>query len=448
MTARRPAGASARFLRLIVVVGLLALGLGAAPRTQVAAQESGLIDDSTFRFGLDGTEIRWEGDWEYDPEASGQFDGYEIASLISPTAGLLIGEILSVVPVDLNVLLALVLDTLAEDADEFVTVERSATDTVSYSLDAAVVDGIATALFTYVQFNPQAGIITYTSVFSDYAGFADNIADAQANVTVGGRIALEGIDGATLQNLLPPLAGGSESAGGGRPGEDDDSDDTRSAPDDEDEDQDEGEDDTRTVPNFGNDDNDEDEGALPDDEQGRGETDDDLAALGVVDDGLYESPQYGVEIEWGGDWELNPDFVTSDEDDEVDGLGFVINEGEAIILISVFAAEGAAPADFAAFWESDDFLAENTSGDAEVLLADSDRSEGGVLIVEETDDGGELWTLRQAYALDGGDTIAIATMLGLGETFPDRLADAQDDIAIDGDPFLGFFSVDDVEDAA
>lgn len=414
-------------LRWAAFIGVFVATLCSSPYHSALAQESGLIDDSTYRFGLDGTEIRWEGNWEYDPASSGQFEGYEIASFISPEAGLFIGEIASIVPIDLDALLAVVLDTLAEDTDQFVTVERSATDVVSYSLDAAIVEGIATALFTYVQFNAQAGVITYTSVFSDYDTFADNIADAQDNVTVNGRVALEGIDGAVLQSLLPPLEGGSTG--------DDEENDTnvnggQTAPDDE------------------SDEPEDDEAETPDDDRGGNEVDADLAALGIVEEGLYESPQFGTEVEWSNDWDVNEDFLSSDEDEEVDNLGLAIDDGAAVLLITVFEAGDATPADYAAFWESDEFLEENASPEAEVLLSDSSGDESGVLIADPLEDGGELWALRQAYSLDGGDTIVTVLMVGLSDDFPDYLADAQDGVEIDGDPALSLFSVEDVEDAA
>jgi len=81
-----------------------------------------------------------------------------------------------------------------------------------------------------------------------------------------------------------------------------------------------------------------------------------------------------------------------------------------------------------------------------VLLADSSRRESGVLIADPLEDGTELWALRQAYSLDGGDTIALVIMIGLDSVFLDALADAQDDITLDGDPVLSLFSVEDIED--
>lgn len=425
-----------RIVRILLVMLITAAaGFGAALPGRATAQSQGLIDDSTYRFGLGGTEIRWSEPWEFDPESSGQFEGYETAALISFSAGLLIGQIQADFAVDLDLFLAVVLDTFAAEADEFITVERSATTAVSYSLDAAIIDGIPTGLFTYVQPSPQTGTIVFTSLLSEYSTFADNIADAQENVTVNGRIALEGIDGEVLQNLLPPLEA---DPGTGEQSDPDNDSDVDSEGDDEEDDQ------PRTPPEFG--DNSEDE--EQEDSQGGTDIDDDLADLGIVDDGLYESPQFGTEIEWTGDWELDDELLSSDEDEEVDGIGLAINDGEAVIIITIAEAGDAQPADFAAFWESEDFLAENASPDAEVLLSDSTRSESAVLIADALDNGTELWALRQAYSLDGGDTIAIVLMVGLAASFPDRLADAQDGITIDGDPALTLFSVADVEDAA
>jgi len=418
---------------MLTVAALIAATLATLPMSSARAQDSGLVDDSTYVFGLDGAVVTWDGDWEFDPSSSGEFDGYETASLITPLAGLLLGEIQSGTPLDLDAFLAVVLDTVAADSNEFITVERSATDIVSYSLDAAVIDGIPAALFTFVQPNLQTGTIVFTSLLSEISTFVDNIADAQASVTINGRVALEGIDGQVLQDLLPEVQAG---GGGQEPDESDDADD-RDTPNDN-------EDDERPTPQP-----DEDEASEENNDRNRGAgIDDELADLGIVEEGLYESPRFGTEIAWGGDWELNEDFLSSDEDDEVDNIGLTTSEGKAVVLVTIFAADDATPADYAAFWESNEFLEENVSDEAEVLLAESSRDEGAVLIADPLEDGGELWTLRQAYSLDGGDTIAVVVMIGLGDEFPDLLADAQNDIEIDGDRVLSLFSIEDIEDAA
>jgi len=332
----------AEFGRMLIVAALIAATIAALPRSSAGAQESGLLDDSTYVFALDGTQVSWQGDWEFEPSSSGQFEGYETASLVTSLAGLLIGEIQSGTPLDLDAFLAVVLDTVAADSDEFVTVDRSATDIVSYSLDAAVIDGIPAGLFTYVQPNLQTENIIFTSLLSERSTFADNIADAQANVTVGGSVALEGIDGQILQNLLPSIPEGD----GSRDTDDSDDPDSQSVDGDE-----EADDENR--PRF---EPDVDEDAAEDNDDRGSEIDDDLGELGLVDEGLYESPQYGNEIEWSGGWELNEDFLSSDEDDEVDNVGLVINDGEAVVLISFLEAGDATPADYAAFWESDEFV--------------------------------------------------------------------------------------------
>lgn len=423
------------FRRMLLAAAVVAATLAALPMSSASAQDSGLVDDSTYVFGLDGAVVTWEGDWEFDPSSSGEFDGYETASLITPLAGLLIGEIQSGTPLDLDAFLAVVLDTVAADSDEFITVERSATDVVSYSLDAAVIDGIPAALFTFVQPNLQTGTIVFTSLLSEMSSFADNIADAQGNVTISGRVALEGIDGQVLEDLLPDVQAG---GGSQEPNETEETDDRETSDDDEDEV------DERPTPQA----DDEEDADENNDRTGGAEIDDELAGLGIVEVGLYESPQFGSEIEWGGDWELNEDFLSSDEDEEVDNIGLATSGGEAVVLVTFFPADDATPADYAAFWESDEFVEENVSAEAEVLLADSSRDEGAVLIADPLDDGGELWTLRQAYSVDGGDAIAVVVMIGLDDDFIDLLEEAQDDIEIDGDPVLSFFSIEEIEDAA
>lgn len=435
-------GRSESLLRGLTATCLAITVLACASDDRARAQPTGLVDDTRYVFALDGMVVEWRGNWEYDPSSSGRDVGVEFASLISPLAGLLIGELAGGTPLDLDAFLALVLDSIAQDADEFVTVDRSATNTVSYSLDAAVIDGIPAGLFTYIQPNAVTGTIIFTSILAEATTFASSVEDAQANVTVNGRIALEGIDGAALQNLLPDI--------GTDPGDGDRDDDDRRSRDDDDG----GEADDADRPTFDDADPDEEEaednrrsrlgGNVADDDD---DVDGELAALGLVDDGLYESPQFGVEVEWSNDWELNLELLSSNEDNEVDNLG-LNNDGGALVLVTIFEAGEATPEDFAAYWQSDDFLEENASDDVEILMADSSRGESAVLISDTFDDGDEFWALRQAYSLDGGDTIAIVLMLGVADDFPDNLEDAQDGISIDGDPALSLFSVDEVEDAA
>lgn len=439
-------------MRAMATAGMLVALLSAAPTGRVHGQQTGLVNDSTYVFAMDGMVIEWDGNWEFDPDSSGEDEGVEVASLLSPQAGLLIGELQGGTPLDLNQFLALVLDSIAEDSDEFVTVDRSATDTVSYSLDAAVIEGIPAGLFTYIQPNTVTGTIIFTSILAEASTFASSVADAQANVTVDGRIALEGIDGAALQNLLPDVVAspGDSVLEEDEPDADDPEVDDQDAEDPSEDEDDEESPQDRNRPSFGDNDqpaDDEDEDVDQDEDDGGDAGDADLVELGLIDDGLYESPQFGTEIEWSNDWAADPELLSSNEDDEVDNLGLG-NDGGAIVLVTIFEAGDATPADFAAFWESDDFLDENTSAEAEVLLSDSTEDESAVLIADTLENGSELWALRQAYSLDGGDTIAIVLMLSLAEDFPDNLEAAQDGIGIDGEDALSLFSIADIEDAA
>ncbi len=101
------------FVRFTAALMLVGIGIAAGPLSHAAAQSSGLVDDSTYRFGIDGTEITWGGQWEFDPSASGEFEGYETATLLSPSAGLFIGQVEAGIPLDLDAFLAVVVDTTA-----------------------------------------------------------------------------------------------------------------------------------------------------------------------------------------------------------------------------------------------------------------------------------------------------------------------------------------------
>jgi hypothetical protein len=63
-----------------------------------------------------------------------------------------------------------------------------------------------------------------------------------------------------------------------------------------------------------------------------------------------------------------------------------------------------------------------------------------VLIRDYLSDGEEILLLRQATSLDGGDTLAVVTLIGLPDSFTDAYADAGDGLTVEGDPALNVFT--------
>jgi hypothetical protein len=110
------------------------------------------------------------------------------------------------------------------------------------------------------------------------------------------------------------------------------------------------------------------------------------------------------------------------------------------LYVDKYEADGFTPADLEELWASDDYLAESAALDAEVLLRDSNSATGSVLIRDFLSDGVEIYLLRQATSLDGGNTIAVVTMIGLPDSFSAAYGDAGDGLTIDGEPALDVFT--------
>lgn len=156
---------------------------------------------------------------------------------------------------------------------------------------------------------------------------------------------------------------------------------------------------------------------------------------GLVAYGEYESPQYGTAVVWGDTWFIDQEdeeSVVSDPASGMDSL-FLVWDGPdfAMTFIDISAADGLTPDDFVAYWVSDDYLAESADPNAEILLEDATRDSGAVIMRDYLSEGDEVIIAKEAISLDGGETIAVVTMIGFPETFADTYADAEGDIEID-----------------
>jgi hypothetical protein len=95
-------------------------------------------------------------------------------------------------------------------------------------------------------------------------------------------------------------------------------------------------------------------------------------------------------------------------------------------------------------WESDEFLADSAfSANAEVLLADSSRSAGSMVLRDFLEDGTELVVIREAY-LDADGVMVIVQLSTTPESLAAVATSALDEITLEGEPILGFFSIDEI----
>lgn len=424
--------------RALPVVAVMLVGVSGSG--VIAAQGAGLMDDTTYVLETTGEEVTWDDPWAFDEDISEVGDGYEIIALTGGASSLLI----SVLPNGLDIEEArdLVLDEFQAGTDAFATIDRGAYDNISYSLDLADVGGVELGVFTLFR-GGSGDMPTFAYIFiSSIQGFADGFAGSQEEIAIDGDPIFDGVDGAGLQDQLEQNRG---SVGGS-----DGSDDPTAEPDEEtpiedeetpdDEDRETQEPDEATEETDG-------------DERGGEPIDDEYIELGVVENGLYESPQFDTEITWSSDWAINENVdepVVSDTRGNVDLL--VLNgEDNTYLSVQVQEAGEVTPADLVGLWTSQDFLdsteTEGTEPD-EVVLDDADEDSGAVVVLADLEDGTQIVVYREALLVDGGDTIAIIQLFQVVEGAEDGIVAAQEGVEVDGEPILTFFDVEDVVNAA
>ncbi|MEJ7900765.1 MAG: hypothetical protein WKF63_02915 [Thermomicrobiales bacterium] len=103
--------------------------------------------------------------------------------------------------------------------------------------------------------------------------------------------------------------------------------------------------------------------------------------------------------------------------------------------------------DLVEVWESTDFIAETSfSSDADVILADSSRSLGSTVQRDFLQDGTELVVIREAH-LTVENVMVVVQLSTTPSNLDIAMASAQADVQLDGEPALGFFSIDEVTEA-
>lgn len=414
-------------LRILVAVGWLAaiVGLGGSVQSG-AAQES---SDTSYVLETTGDEITWDEPWRIEPDIEDSGDGFEVVGFSSDTSSLLI----SVIPNDLDIEEArdATLEVVSDDADSFTIVDRGAYENISYALDIATYDGAELGVFTLFR-GGSGSTPTFVYVFiGGITSFSEGFDSAQDTFQVSGDPIFTGVEGQGLEDLLAQNSGGGgETSATEEPTEPSTDDPTEEATDEP-----------------GNDPTDKlnKETTSQDRDQ---EIDDEYVDLGVTSQGKYESPQHGTSIVWGETWALDveaSDPVISDEAQGLDGISLAWQgEGAALISVNLLPAGDAAPADFVAIWSSDEFLSDTASPDSEILLSDSGRDIGGVVLRDFLESGIEVVVYREAQLLGDGETIALITYFSEPVAIPDAISDATEEIELEGEPVLAIFDSEDV----
>lgn len=184
---------------------------------------------------------------------------------------------------------------------------------------------------------------------------------------------------------------------------------------------------------------------------GEGDSPGDLEDRGLVDEGMYVSPQFGFTVEFSGDWDPDTfDYPISDEAagrDEL--LLYNWNVYGEVRVIARTDGKGSPAADLA-WWSTDEFLDGYFSSDGteyEILATSRDDDPAGLLVAEVR--SGEPETLIHAFqSLPFGDTNTIALIVvAYAGSFEEVLADARDGITIDGEATFDAFGTRDVAEA-
>lgn len=410
-------------IRYIVALGFILANIGAGVGLHVAAAQD--PDDTSYVLETTGDEITWDAPWQIEPDITDVGDGFEIVGFASDTSSLLI----SVIPNDLDLEEArdTTLEAVSGDADSFTIIDRGAYENISYALDIAVYDDVELGVFTLFR-GGSGDTPTFVYVFiGGISSFAEGFVSAQDTFRVSGDTIFKGVDGQGLEDLLVQNAGGESSIPATEQS-------TETATEESTE---EATEEPEREPT--------EEASSPDRDQ---PIDDEYIELGVISQGEYESPQFETSLTWDQTWALDVEAdepVVSDEEERFDSIS-LIWEGEstAFLTVNVLAADDVTPADFEELWSSDEFLADTASPDAEVLLSDSGRDIGGVVLRDFLDDGTEVVVYREVQVLEDGATIALITYISDPDAVPDAISDATENIELDEEPVLAIFDPEEV----
>lgn len=401
--------------RLMVALGCIFAIFGGKPGVATAvAQET---SDTSYTLETTGDKITWDAPWEIEPDVTDVSEGFEIVGFTSETSSLLI----SIIPNDLDLEEArdATLEGVAEVADSFTIVERGAYENISYALDIATYeDGIELGVFTLFR-GGSGDTPTFVYVFiGDIASFSEGFRSAQETFRVNDDTIFNGVEGDGLEELLVQ-----SSAGAG-----DNPVDREATEEPEDEPTREASRSDRETP-----------------------VDDEYSDLGVVEEGVYESPQFGIEIAWSRDWDVNDNLdepLVSDPADELDLLNLT-DDSDTILSIQIQPAGDVTPAEVVELWTSEEFLddadAQGTKPD-QVVLSESGRDIGSVVQRGDLEDGTELVIVREVQMLDDADTVVILQFIQTVEAFEEALDSAQQGVELEGEPVLSLFDIEEITD--
>lgn len=170
----------------------------------------------------------------------------------------------------------------------------------------------------------------------------------------------------------------------------------------------------------------------------------------------WEGPLLGHVVAWDDAvWatDLNdPDVVISDEAEQFESIALITETTTeaSILYIDAYGQADATPAEYLAYWTSDEYLKRETSAgepwNAEVVATRS--SEGRVAVVVSYSDGeGQYLMIREAVATDDGG-IMLLTLDAPAVDIGNAYAATTDGVTVDGQPVFRVFTQDQIDELA
>lgn len=470
------------WLRLLLTLTLLLSSI-TATSLHAVAQQSGLVDESTYIVESNGNQIEWSGSWLYDEALSSVDADLELVALATPASSILIGYLPG--GLGLDEARDITLEEIAGVATEYIELDRGSYDNVSYSLDIASLDVVDLAIFSL--FISEGDEIVAYLYLSPVFLFESGMGDAQASITINGAPIYEGVDPAGLQEVIDTEGdvtgeGALEDVVASQPDVGNDGVDPTATPDDPGVDGAEpspeptpdltlpDEEDPTATPDLALPDGDDPADApdltladdpegtpdrmLPDDdgdvaptpESATDEIDPSYADLGVVEQGLYQSPQFSTEITWDANYALDVEHeapVSSiSGTDATDQLNLIWEDPASLVLFEIEIFEDTWTAtEYVDSWTSDEFLGPA----AEILLVEESGDRGGVVILDELDTGEPFLAYYELIVLNDSQ-VALLSLVGDTASFAQAADQATGGITVDGEPVFTEFDGEEIQE--
>lgn len=167
-------------------------------------------------------------------------------------------------------------------------------------------------------------------------------------------------------------------------------------------------------------------------------------------EGSYTSELFGAVIEWGDAWEPGQKGVNVYPDQGKESIR-LLTIGDDPGGITVYLREHDSDEqvrDIVDYWASDDRILEYEPEGTEVVLADSGRRSGAVVLIgpASMNDATPWVTVREVFQLGDGVMVEVSFGVPLA-TFEDAYDDATRHVSVDGDEVLGYFSTEEIQAA-